>query len=152
MVDTAYVGVTLPAGWQIVDQKDWYIRARWPGKGEFTLVSGPNPNPPTTQGWIEANLNTDQGRDANASICVGPQEVNMQHGPTAQGYIICLTVVPEGGGEAYEVYDLFNTQVDEAAKVVYQLELWASRATFDEMLEVVRNEVSPTLVWKLYKP
>jgi hypothetical protein len=143
--------VTLPAGWAVVDQKDWYIRARLAGKGELFLISGPDPDPATRDAWIQGNITNDQKTDANANVCVGPEEVTLQNGPPAQGYIVCLTVVPQGG-DAYEAYDLFNTQIDEKNKIVYELEVWSSKANFDELIDIVRNQVSPTLVWKLYKP
>ena len=134
-----------------MSQTDTFIRARLPDRGELFLVSGPNPNPPTTDGWVQANLADDQKTDPNAKICVGPQEVTIQNGPKASGYIVCLTVVPQTGN-AYEAYDLFNTQVDEQGKVVYQLEVWASKGTFDEVIAAVRTQISSTLVWKLFKP
>ena len=144
--------MTLPAGWVVVDQKDWLIRARLAGKGELFLLSGYNPNPATLDAWIQGNLAGDQKADPNAEICQGPEDVTIPNGPAAKGYIICSTIVPEGGGAAYEAYDLFNTQIDETAKVVYELEIWTSKDTFDEVLAAVRSQISETVVWKLYQP
>ncbi|MGZ8747207.1 MAG: hypothetical protein ACXWZ2_09320 [Mycobacterium sp.] len=149
VVDVRNISVEVPASWNVLRQSADTITVSDPKANALSLRSASSAQVFALDSVQQALL--DRARDAapDARVCAGPESAAVPGGPSAGRYfVICSTLIPQGGGRAVALDDAYYFAVGDAGVVIFVMQLTASPDALDEFAVAVRKLSPP--IWKLF--
>jgi hypothetical protein len=150
LVDVANISVTIPGDWKIADKKDYLIDVRGAKGGQLLLASWTLKTPTTIDAYIQSVIDSTKKDSPDLTVCGGPSDLAIDNGPPGKDITLCYTATRTDGSK-YEAVDDINAALGANGTILFQSEVYATKAVFNAFSDQAWKVVTPTTSWKLYK-
>ncbi|HUQ44602.1 MAG TPA: zinc ribbon domain-containing protein [Candidatus Limnocylindria bacterium] len=150
VVDVQNIGAQVPIAWDVVTRARDTIVVEDPASHALWLRSAPLPVALSYADIQQRFLDRARNQSPDAKVCAGPETAAVPGGPTdGQYFVICSTLVPQGGGQAVRLADAYYVGLDGAGVNVAVMQLTAVPEGLEGFATAIRALPPPN--WKLFR-
>lgn len=143
LVETTFLSVTAPPGWEVREKTSNLITVATQ-RGSLTLGVSQLDHPQTPVQLLQEDLADARKRDPKASICAGPQAQQVPNGPTNGALaIICYIYPATQGRSSFQAVEIWFEGISADASLDYAIRVLAPASTAEsferEAIPVIRS-------------